>query len=161
MWSKIYFGVLAVAVVVMAFFTYYAWSWLQSIGQPVAAAEGYDYHSRLAWNAIWLFTIALLICGNAVLWASGRAWAMWATFLYFATVWIIHGFWLEPLFLRFNKASGLSEATRSMAPISAVVLIVLMAIIVFFDKFLVIRLRAKTYPSSVEPEAESAAEHIL
>ena len=48
MWSKIYLAILAVAVVVMAFFTYYAWSWLQSIGQPVAAAAGYDYHSRLA-----------------------------------------------------------------------------------------------------------------
>ena len=158
MWSKFYLAVLAVAVIVMAFFTYYAWSWLQSIGQPVAAAEGYDYHSGLAWNAIWLFTIAMLICGNAVLWASGRAWAMWATFLYFATVWIIHGFWLEPMSVRFNKESGLSDATVSMAPISAVVLIVLMAIIVFFDKFLVIRLRDKTYPSNVESEPKTAAE---
>ena len=158
MWSKLYLAILAISIFVIAFFTYYAWSWLQSVGLPVAAAEGYEYHSGLAWNAIWLFTVALLIAGNAVLWANGRAWAMWATFLYFATVWIIHGFWLEPLSLRFNMQNGLSDKTISTSSLTAVVFIVLMAIIVFFDKFIVIRLRTKTYPSTVEPEPESAAE---
>jgi TRAP-type C4-dicarboxylate transport system permease large subunit len=145
MWNKLYLAVLGLSIAVMAFFTYYSWSWLQSIGLPVAAAEGYEYYSGLAWTALWLFAAALLIVGNAVLWTTSRFWAMWSTFLYVAVVLITYCFWLEQAFLHFNKENGLSDKMTSLAPITAVVLIVLMAIVVFFDIFFVVRLRAKMY----------------
>ncbi len=155
MWSKIYLAILAVAIVVMAFFTFYSWSWLQSIGLPAAAVAGYEYHAELAWPALWILTIALLVLGNAVLWASGRAWAMWITFIYFAAFVIIRYFWLDKAFLGFRTTHGLTDSSFSVAPLMAVILVVLMAAIVFFDQFIVLRLRTKTYPSA-EKEASPA-----
>lgn len=146
MWSKIYLVILAVACLVMAFFTFYSWSWLQSIGLPAAAVAGYEYHSGLAWPALWILTIALLVMGNAILWASGRAWAMWVTFIYFSAFAVIRYFWLDQAFFQFKKTNGLFDGSFSIAPLMAVILVVLMAAIVFFDQFIVLRLRAKTYP---------------
>ena len=134
---------LAVSIAVMAFFTYYSWSWLQSIGLPAAAVDGYTYHEGLAWPALWIFSAILLLLGNAVLWTGSRSWALWATFLYFSVFVIIRYFWLDPAYFQFKKSNGLFDGSLSLGPIMAVVLVVLMAIIVFFDKFLVLRLKAK------------------
>ncbi|HRI04204.1 MAG TPA: hypothetical protein PLL77_10715 [Pyrinomonadaceae bacterium] len=160
MWSKIYLAILAVACLVMAFFTFYSWSWLQSIGLPAAAVAGYEYHSGLAWPVLWIATIALLVLGNAVLWASERAWAMWVTFLYFSVFVIIRYFWLDQAFFQFKKTNGLFDGSFSIAPLMAVILVVIMAAIVFFDQFIVLRLRAKTYPTAAQNDepAESNEE---
>ncbi len=145
MWNKIYLGVLAIAVAIMGFFNYYSWSWLQSIGSPEAAIKGYEYHSSLAWLVLWVFAVLLLLLGNSVLWASRKSWALWTTFLYFSVFLIIRNFWLDRAFLDFESRHAGLEGL-SVAPIIAVSLIILAAIIVFFDNFLVTRLRAKTYP---------------
>ncbi len=160
MWSKIYLVILAIAIVVMAFFTFYSWSWLQSIGLPAAAVAGYEYHAGLAWPALWVLTIALLVLGDAILWVSGRAWAMWVTFIYFSVFVIIRYFWLDQAFFQFKKTHGLFDGSFSIAPLMAVILVVLMAAIVFFDQFIVLRLRAKTYPTATQddPAAESQEE---
>lgn len=148
MWSKLYLAVLGLSIAGMAFFTYYSWSWLQSIGLPAVAVAGYDYHSSLAWVTLWISSLALLIIGNAVLWATGRAWNLWATFLYFAVFVVIRYFWLDEAFFHFKKTNGLFDGNFSVGPFFAVILIALAGVIVFFDKFLVIRLRAKTYPET-------------
>lgn len=151
MFSKIYLAVLALAILIMAFFTYYSWSWLQSIGSPAAAVEGYAYHESLSWSALWLFAAILMVLGNAVLWTTKRAWALWATFLFFSVFAIIRYFWLDQAYFHFKKANGMFDGSFSIAPIMAVVLVVLMGIIVFFDTFLVTRLNAKTHPVAEEP----------
>lgn len=158
MFSKIFLAVLAIAVLVMAFFTYYSWSWLQSIGSPQAAIDGYQYNAGMAWLILWVFAAILLALGNAVLWTSKRSWALWATFLYFSTFIVVRYFWLERTFSDFeNRRAGIENL--SIAPIIAVSLIVLYAIIVFFNVFLVIRLQAKTHPVAEEQsEPEAAAE---
>jgi len=161
MWSKIYLGVLAVSVILISFFTYYSWSWLQSIGLPMAAVAGYEYHAGLALPMLWISTIALLILGSAVLWTSGRAWAMWVTFLYFALFVMLRYFWLDQAFFQFKKTNGIADSTLSMAPILAVVLVVLMAIIVFFNTFLVVRLRAKTYPATAHSDTGLDSEEVV
>ncbi len=153
MWSKIYLVILAVAIIVMAFFTFYSWSWLQSIGLPSAAVAGYEYHAALAWPALWLPTIALLVLGNAVLWTTGRAWAMWVTFIYFSAFAVVRYFWLDQAFFQFRKTNGLFDGSFSIAPLMAVVLVVIMAAIVFFDQFIVLRLRAKTYPAAPQDDS--------
>ena len=160
MWSKIYLVILAVAIIVMAFFTFYSLSWLQSIGLPAAAVAGYEYHAGLAWPALWIATIALLVLGNAILWASGRAWAMWVTFIYFSAFAVIRYFWLDQTYFQFKKTNGLFDGSFSIAPLMAVILVVLMAAIVFFDQFIVLRLRAKTDPAAAKeaPPAESEVE---
>lgn len=46
MWNKVYLALLAIGILVGGFFSYYAWSWLQSIGDPRAAWEAFNYHRR-------------------------------------------------------------------------------------------------------------------
>ena len=157
MWSKLYLALLGLSLVVMAFFSFYSWSWLQSIGIPAQAAAGYEYHAGFAWTALWLTTAILFLAGNAVLWTGGRAWAMWITFVYFAVLAVVRLFWLDEAFVHFKKINGLSDGSFSVGPFVAVLLIVIIAAIVFFDQFIVSRLRDKMYPPAVtdEPHTES------
>ena len=153
MWSKLYLAVLAISIFVMAFFTYYAWSWLQSVGEPVAAVAGYQYHAGLGWMALWLFAVILLVLANAVLWTSRRGWAAWTTFLFFAVFLVIRYFWLHQAFFQFQKDNGLWDGGLLIAPFSAAILIVLMAAVVFFDQFAIVRLHRKMYPPAVAADS--------
>lgn len=156
MLSKIYLAILGLSLVAIGFFTFYSWSWLQSIGLPAAAAAGYEYHAGLAWPLLWITTIALLACGNAVLWATGRSWAMWVTFLYFALMVVLRFFWLEQAYFQFRKTNNLFDGSFAIGPFVAVIMIAVMAAIVFFDQFIIVRLRQKMYPPAADIVAETA-----
>lgn len=148
MWTKTYFAVLGLSLAIMGFFTFYSLSWLQSIGLPAAASVGYEYHAGLSWPVLWISAIVLLMLGNAVLWTTGRAWALWGTFAHFAIFVVAKYFWLERAFAQFRVGNGLVEDTISAGPFFGVLMIVFMAIAVFVDQFIVIRLRSRTYPQS-------------
>jgi hypothetical protein len=152
MWNKIFFVVFGISIAVMGFFSYYSWSWLQSIGQPAAAAEGYQYHAGLAWTTLLVSTSILLVLANAVFWVSGRLWGLWATFGYFAAFTAIRYFWLGREFFAFQKENGMSDAYFSGQSLIAVVLILGAAAIVFVDQLMLIRLRSRAYPTVVEPD---------
>lgn len=152
MLNKIYLAILSVSIGLMAFFTYYSWSWLQSIGLPAAAVEGYTYTTKMAWTVLWLSTVALLVLGNAVLWVSRRAWAMWMTLLYFSVFIAIRYFWLHQAFFQFQTDNGLWDGGLLIAPLSASILIVVIGAVVFFDQFVVVRLHRKMYPPIVAEE---------
>lgn len=154
MWSKVYTVLLVLSVVVMAFFTYYSFSWLQSIGLPVAATAGYEYHSSLSWNSLWISAIALLFLGNVILWTSGQAWALWTTFVYFAVAVVVRTFWLDQAFADFRMTNNYSDGIFTIGPVFAVILIGLMGIIVFFNQFIVVQLNRKMYPPPVVEEPE-------
>jgi hypothetical protein len=158
MWTKIFAAIMGLSTAVMAFFTYYSWSWLQSIGSPAAAASGYEYHSEWAWMILLISSSVLLVLANAVYWTSIRLWALWATFGYFAVFIALRYFWLEPSFFVFRKDNSMIDAAFSAKPLLAVILIIVMAAIVFADQLIVIRLRAKAYPEPVETE-ETAETH--
>ena len=145
MWSKLYFAVLAVAILVMAFFTYYSWSWLQSIGQPTAAAEGYVYHSGLAWTVLWVSSIILILLANAVMWASGKSWAVWITLAYLAVFIIIRYFWLGQAFFEFTTSNGMTDKMFSFSRLSGVIVLAVAAVIVYIDQFVIVKLWTKTY----------------
>ncbi|MGE3467901.1 MAG: hypothetical protein AB7J13_13335 [Pyrinomonadaceae bacterium] len=152
MFSKIYFATLGLAFVAMSFFALYSWSWLQSIGFPTAAAAGYEYHAGIGQFVLWGSVAVLLLLANAVLWTSGRALAIWATFVYFTFFVVVRSFWLDQLFFHFKKANGLSDGSFSIGPFLAVLLIALVAMIAFFDQFIVLRLRSKTFGEQDGPE---------
>ena len=48
MLTKIFTVLLTVSILVMAFLTFYSWSWLGSIGAPASAATGYEYHAGIS-----------------------------------------------------------------------------------------------------------------
>jgi hypothetical protein len=146
MWSKIYLSVLGLSLLVMAFFTYYGWSWLQSIGSPQAAFEGYAYHAAISWPLLWASTCVLLLLGNVLLWATARSWAMWTTLVYFAVGVIVKYFWLEKAAAAFRTANGLAPESLFLGPLLAVVIIFVAAAVVFFNYFLLLRLHQRTFP---------------
>ncbi|MBK9215554.1 MAG: hypothetical protein IPM59_08125 [Chloracidobacterium sp.] len=151
MFGKIYLGILAVSMALMAFFTCYSCSWLKSVGAPAAAMAGYEYHSTYGWTALWLTTAVLLLLGNAVFWAGGRAWALWLSAIYFAIFSILRSFWLEPAAAEFRTANGLSSGD-GIGPIFAAVLIVVVFVVAFVDQFVLVRLRKLTFPPAAETE---------
>jgi len=157
MLSKVYVGLLIASIALMAFFTYYSWSWLQSIGLPATAIEGYEYHFFLAGTILWISSLILLLAGNAVLWVTKNGWALWVTFLYFAIFAVIRGFWLDRAFFHFAEDKDLFGASVSAAPFVAVIMIAIVAVVVFVDQFVVVRLHGQMYPTEIaeEPKPES------
>ena len=158
MWSKIYLAILGLSLITMGFFLYYSWSWLQSIGLPAAAAAGYDYHASFAWPMLWITTIALLLLGNAILWATNRGWALWLTFIYFAVMALLRFFWLEQNYFQFRKVNSLADGSFALGPFVAIIMVVVMAVIVFLDQFIALRLYQKMYPPVTETVNEPAIE---
>lgn len=155
MFSKIYLALLGLSIAVTTFLTYYSWSWLQSIGQPAAAVAEFQYYSMLVTTALWLSTAVLLVLANAVLWSSGRVWAIWTTFLFFTVFALVRYFGLSLAFIDFQMRNSPVGSGTSREPVIGVLLIILMAAIAFFDQFIVLRLRAKTYGKPEEMVVES------
>jgi hypothetical protein len=141
MLNKIYFTVLGVAILVMCFFTFYANSWLGSIGNPKDALEGYYYYAGLGSTFLWISSAVLLILANVILWTTQRVWAMWTTLAYFAIFVILRAFWLEKARYNFQNSDALF-----FTPIVGVILIIVAGAIIFFNQFLNLRLHEKMYP---------------
>ena len=162
MLNKVYLGILSISVTLMAFFTFYSWSWLQSIGLPASAVVGYQYHSSIAWYLLWMTFAGLILLGNAVLWKTERSWAIWVSLAYFGLFIFLRYFWLDEAAFRFKKSSGLGDGSFSLGPILGAVLIAGMAIVTFLDYFVLIRLYKRVFPTPVEvepiPESNSIEE---
>jgi hypothetical protein len=107
--------------------------------------------------------ILLLVWGNVILWTTRRAWAIWASFLYFAVFIFLRFWWLEGDYMDFARRNSLTESTFSLGPLIAVVLVIGVGAFVFFDQFVMLRLVEKMYPTRkeedgyVEPDAEIPA----
>jgi hypothetical protein len=159
MWSKIFFTVLAASTAAMAFSTYYAWSWLGSIGIPADAAAGYVYHLGVAWPMLWITTIGLLFLANAVLWTRNSAWALWTTFGYFAVFLLLRFLWLEQTYSTFIASKGLARATTG-GVFMAVLMVLVIGAIVFFDQYLITRAKLKVDPSPMRTESTDSQADI-
>jgi hypothetical protein len=150
MLNKIYLIALALFVILSAFITWYAGTWLTSIGNPKAAEDGYIAYSSFGFTVLWIGFFSLLILANVILWNTRRAWAMWLTFAY-ATVFIfLRYWWLEDSYLRFALRNGLTDSTFSLGPLWAAALVIGIGALVFFDQFVMLRLVEKMYPTQKE-----------
>ena len=146
MWSKIYLAVLAAAFLVMCFFTFYANSWLGSIGNPIDAIAGYDYYARLSTIGLSISFVALLILANIILWNTRRSWALWTTLGFFALFVLIRTFWLEKSRYSFQYPDSLFFTPA----IVGAVLIIAAGAVVFFNQLLNLRLHERMYPTPTE-----------
>ncbi len=154
MWSKLYLALLVIAIAVMAFFTFYSWSWLHSIGKPMDAIDGYMFHLNISSILLWLSSAVLILLANVILWKTRHSWAVWASGLYFSVFTIARYFWLDQSYLDFSKTAGLSNSSFSAGPLFAVMLILLCGVLVFCDQYAVVRLQRTMYPPIIEAEAE-------
>lgn len=154
MWTKIYIGVLAAAILVTGFFTFYSHSWLGSVGKPETVVGSYEYFSNLAWSAIWIFTIILLVTANFVLWHTRKIWAMWTTFGFFAIFVLLQTFWLAGIFTDYKVTNNLSESSVFFTPFLGIIFCFLIAVIVYFNQFLLLRVSEKTRGTAAEVETD-------
>jgi len=150
MWNKIYLAILAPACVVMCFFTFYAKSWLGSIGNPAHALEGYYFYAGLGSTFLWLSSAVLLILANVILWNTRRGWALWTTLAYFAAFVVLRTFWLEKARYDFERSDSLF-----FTPVIGVLMIIIGGAVVFFNQFLNLRLNEKMYPPAPISEDDS------
>jgi hypothetical protein len=102
---------------------------------------------------LWISTALLLILGNVILWKTRRAWALWATFIYFAVFVIVQKFWLAQTLFHYRQENRLTDDFLSLSPFLAVTFIVLMVIVVFFDQYIVKRMHDKMYATERAGEA--------
>lgn len=157
MLERIFLLVLAICAAIATTLTYYSWSWLQSIGAPTAAVDGYMYHSGFSWIFLLVSSIALLAFANFILAYSERSWPIWVAFVYFAVFVLIRYFFLERAFFHFRVENGLADATISWAPFAGAVIVVVAGAVVFANQLLVVRLRERMYPKQESPEIEDEA----
>ena len=158
MLTKIYLAALTVFFIPMAFLTWYAGSWLHSIGNPRAAVAEYTYYSSLGWTILWLAFAILVIMANAMLWKTRKAWALWLSFLYFAIFIFLRYWWLEGDYLDFAMRNGLTDSTFSTGPLVAAILVVGIGMLIFFDQFVVLRLANKMHPAVTNKDETESVE---
>ena len=153
MLTKIYLILLALAVLTAASFGYYAWSWLQSIGDPKIAVENYavweNYYSLTVYGA----SLILLITANVILWTQRNSWALWTTLGYFAVFVLLDYFWLGETYFQFKKANGLWEGGFSVGTILGLGICVAAAVLIFLNQFVILRLNERMFPAKELPSA--------
>jgi hypothetical protein len=157
MWNRVFLIALIVAILPMAFLTYYSWDWLSSIGSPAGVVENFAFYSSMAWGFLWISTVVLLILANVVLWQSRRSLALWSTLVYFAAFVAIKYFWLERSFSTYLTANGINEKGIASGILFAVILCVAAVVLVFFNEMIAVRLNKRIYPP-IEPQQEKEAE---
>ena len=151
-------AVLGVSIVLIAGLTFYSYTWLQSVAAPVNVVQSYDYYSNIGWMFLWISSIILLVLANVVLWITGNAWAMWATFLYFALFMLIRTLWLDHSFFSYQQQNGLTNKAFFLGAFSGILFCVLAAVIVFFNQFIVKRMRDKMSHPQLATESQTQAE---
>jgi hypothetical protein len=161
MWNKIFPVVLAVAVVAMLILTFLAYSQLQSVGfAPAVIAENYLTYENYFRQFLWISSLILLILANVWLWMEGRSWALWATLLYFSFFTLLHGWWLGGVFSDYLLEKNLPKSGISFGILISTFVCMICAVGIFFDQFLVLRMRERMYKidAPVEPSEEISIE---
>lgn len=148
MWTKIYLIALAVAVLPLIFLYFYAWSWLGSIGAPSAAVEGFNYYFNIAWNYLWIASLILLILANVLIWKTRKSWALWSTLGFFAVFVLVKFFLLDTQLSAFKQAKGFPPESVSLGVFLGVIYVLLAAVIIYFNQFIVLRLTEKMHPQT-------------
>lgn len=165
MWTRIYVGVFAAAVLVVGFFTYYSWGWIESIGRPEDAIAGYQYASQAAWAMLCLCSIALLFVACGVMWAGARAWALWLTFAYFAVFVGINGFWLDHGYQRLLERAAGIDTNVWATPVISVLMIIGAAVALLAIQYMIVVLRKKfdraALPPAIDLDTENESSRLI
>lgn len=147
MLNKIYPVALAVAIVIMGVLTYLAYSQLQSTGfAPTVIAANYLEYSAYYQQFLWLSSAILLILANILLWKEQKSWALWVTLGFFALFVLLNGWWLNGIFADYKRDNFPPDANFSAAGLFSTIICIIAAVAVFFDQYIVLRMRERMYP---------------
>ena len=146
MWNKVYFALLVIGTLVGGFFVYYAWTWLQSIGDPRSAWEAYNYHRRAGVYFMVSWTAVLVAVANVVLWTKRNAWALWTSHAYFVVFALLLLVALHQLGTSFCIQNGVCEdPSKIIGVLMAVFGSLVLGAILFVDQYVILRMREKMY----------------
>lgn len=152
MWNKIFIVLLAVAVLAMLALTYLSLSQLQHIGfAPKDLVEGFRFYADVYWKFLFVSGLILLILSNVILWLSGKSWALWSSFLFFAVFVIAQTWWLGKLLVDYEAANRLDSNTFYGQYLTGALLCITAGVIVFFDQFLILRMRERVRGGNGKP----------
>lgn len=156
MLNKIFAALLGISIVTMAILTFLPYNQLQSIGfAPAQIVESFNYYENIHWLTLLFSSAILLIFANVILWITQKSWALSATFIYFAVTILVNTWWLTELLAKYQAEHNLQTAGLiSKNGIFGAILCVVVGIGVFFDQFLVLRLREKMYPKPLPADVD-------
>jgi hypothetical protein len=159
MWTKIFLILLAVSFLAMSVLTYLSYAQLQSIGfAPRAIAESFLAYGGFYWTGLWISALALLILANVVLWFNRRAWALWATFLFFSLFVLVRTWWLNEVYVSYTKQNNLPAETLFGFGIIGVLMCIVAAVGIFFNQFLISRMRDRVHGDDIAAQKVVVAE---
>jgi len=146
MWNKIYTLLLVVSVIVISIVAYLAYSQLQSIGfAPARIAASFDTYANAYWGFLGISFLVLLAVGNVILWLFRRSWALWTSFAFFVVFTLLKSFWLDSVLFDYETTNSLPPSSTFISYFVGVLMCAAVAAVVFFNQFLVMRMRDKTY----------------
>lgn len=146
MWTKIFLIVFAVALLAMFVLTYLSYAQLQSIGfAPRDIAASFLSYASIYWSGLWISSLALLVLANVVLWLNRRAWALWLAFLFFAIFVLVRTWWLNEAYVSYTRQNNLPAETLFGYGILGVLLCIIAAVGIFFNQFLILRMRDRVH----------------
>lgn len=152
MFNKIYLAVFFVALLVMVSLTIFAYTQLQSIGfPPIQIVQNFESYDFIHKTALWISSLILLVLANIILWTYRKSWSLWLTFGYFAVFLLLNFWWLGESLVSYKKANNLWDGGFSIGGLVAAIFCVVVGIGIFFNQFLVLRMRDKMFD---KPTAE-------
>ena len=168
MFNKIYFAVLAIAVLVVGFLTFMSYSQLQSVGfAPTQIVENFLSYNNITQLSLWISSLTLLVLANVIIWTYRRSWALWTTFVFFALFLMLNYWWLGDLLVNYRMKNNIWDGGFYVGGIIAAVFCIVIAVGIFFNQFIVLRMRDKMFdqptreiPSTVVEKTEEAKEEI-
>jgi len=146
MWNKIYPLLLVVSVIIMGAVAYLAYSQLQGIGfAPAKIVASFDTYSSAYWGFLVILFLVLLAVGNVILWLFRNSWALWTSLAFFIVFALLKSFWLDKVLFDYEVANSLPASSTFFSYFVVILMCAAVAAVVFFNHFLVLRMRDKIH----------------
>lgn len=155
--KTIYLSILAIAAGVILSTSFYAYSWLGSIGDPSIASEGFAFHSGFAWTFLWISFAALTLLSLFMAWRSGAKWALCVSYFYFL-VSIVLLLFNDSAYARFLDENSINGSETLLNSFFVAVILLVNAVAVTAAYMIVVSFRAKDPAKQIESGGKNAKE---
>lgn len=147
MLNKIFLILFAVAILFMAVLSFLTNWQLSSIGfPPPQIVDTFKSYESLHWLSLWISSLILLVLSNVIMWTNRKSWALWLTFSFFAVFIMVNTWWLTESLKAYQIKENLDTAgLLSKNGIFGAIFCIVGGVGIFFDQFLVLRLRDKMF----------------
>lgn len=152
--KTIYLSILAIAAGVILTTSFYAYSWLGSIGDPSIAADGFVFHSGFAWTFLWISFAALTLLSLFMTWQTGIKWAVCVSYFYFVASVVLLLF-NDLAFRRFLDENSINGSDTLLNSFFVAVILLVNAVAVTAAYMVVISFKTKQPEKEIESGKET------